>query len=629
MNYQVRRQGENLGAFSPEELHRRREAGELTGGEYVQAEGMSDWQPLDMVLQQGYRVTPPPLPSSVSGSGPNHTLIWSIVVGGVFIFLIVVGLMINQARRGYLYAVNQARVSNLNQPRPKAMAAASKPVLWTTNTLTETDVQKRRREFRLRQWLDGYEKRGQRNPECDAEIVQFIQTWIARNYGGAAATNLMSLAAESDRLAADTNCTDPLALTVVANESRNNADTIHRFERALAAYPGSLHKAYPKFYAMVWLAGYFNRQPERLKSLDSSALEQLQGCFADGSFTPDDQQDIADIFADGWGDSFFQRNAAAVCKITHEAGTNYQWLALVLDGENEIAEAWRARGDGYANSVIQEGWQGFNNHLAEAQKDLTEAWNLQPDFPLAPCALIQVSLGNSDITEMRVWFDRTVAAQIDYPGAWSEMRWGLRPRWYGNEEAMLALGKTAIDTGRFDTDVPRKYVDCVYDVESEMQLPARQHIFGRSDIWPELQRVYEGYIRQAQAYPQRRREWRTSYAIIAYHAGKFDAARTQLDALNWTPQPYILTEWRLDPALWPLEVAARGGPLGKQISVAELLYKNGDSAGALKKYTELDSTADADARTREFIQRRLAMLQPNYQLITPQRYPVIPMPSTN
>ena len=239
MNYRVRRQGEDLGVFPLEELRRRLEMGELTGGEYVQGEGVSDWQPLDLVLQQGYRTIPPPLPSSVSsGGGPIPVWIWAIIVTGVIIFATIFALFVTGVRKGLVIANQQSQRRYLNQPRPEAMAAASQSVVWTTNTLTQTDADRRAREFRIRQWLDGYERRGQRKPANDAEIVKFLQTWIARNYGGDAATNSMSLAAESDRLAADVNCTDPLVLTVVANESRYNADTINRFERALAAYPG-------------------------------------------------------------------------------------------------------------------------------------------------------------------------------------------------------------------------------------------------------------------------------------------------------------------------------------------------------------------------------------------------------
>lgn len=609
MNYRVRRQGEELGVYSLEELRRRHSTGEFTGAEYIQGERMSDWQPLELVLQQGYRIAPPPLPSSVAVAGPNHAVVWGIVALGVVLFAVFVSLLVQNVRKGYFSALNRAGSQRfLNEPRPQAVAAASKPVLWTTNTLTQTDASERAREFRIRQWLDGYDERGRRNPAVDAEAEQFIRVWIARSYGGAEATNALSLAAESDRLANNPDCTDPLVLTVAANESSKRSDSNSRFERALAAYPASQHKAYPQLYAMVWLAAQAGTNSSRPDELRAPALEQLQKCFADGSFTPDDQQEIAEIFVNGWGRNFLSGNGDSICKIAHEAGTNYQWFALVLEGQNEINEAWKARGNGYANAVTEDGWHGFRSHLSAARNALTEASNLQPDFPLAPCLMMTVSLGDSDITEMRAWFDRTVAAQIDYPGAWSEMRWGLRPDWYGNEVAMLALGKTAINTGRFDTDVPRKFIDCVYDVESEEGIPAGRHIFGRSDIWPLLEKIYQGYI-AAPSQEQQRNGWRTSYAVIAYHAGKYDVARTQLEALNWTPQPNIVGQWRLDPTLWTLEIAARTGPQGREISAAEASYQKRDFTEALKQYNDLNSAAVTNERTKEFIKHRLAMLQ--------------------
>ena len=86
----------------------------------------------------------------------------------------------------------------------------------------------------------------------------------------------------------------------------------------------------------------------------------------------------------------------------------------MLEGEYQIIEAWKARGGGYADTVADKGWQGFREHLAQARKCLTEAWRLRPDLPMAPSRMIYVSLGDSDIGEMRLWFDRTVAAQLDY-----------------------------------------------------------------------------------------------------------------------------------------------------------------------------------------------------------------------
>jgi hypothetical protein len=611
MDYRMRRQGEDLGVFSLEELRRRRESGELTGGEYIQGEGRLDWQPLDLVLQHGYRFIPPPLPPSVSRSGPNQGVIWLIVTGGMIFFILFIAFFVYvgiNAQRGYLATINSARAQRgLDRSSSEGVGAASKPVTWSTNTLTVRDFEKRGREFRLRQWLTGYEQRGQRNPACDAEVEQFIRVWIDRSYGGPEATNTLSLEDESDRLANDPNCTDPLVLTAAADNSIEIFESIHRFERAMDAFPNSHHKSYPRLYASIRITRYLSDHPERIAALDTSSLKLLASCFADGSFTPGDQQEIGEILVNGWGDGFFKRNEATICQIVHQAGPAYQWLALTLDGERNINEAWKARGSDWANTVTKEGWQGFHDHLAEAQTDLTQAWNLQPAFPLAPCRMITVALGESGADEMRVWFDRTLSAQIDYPQAWSGMRWGLRPRWYGSERAMLALGKTALDTGRFDTDVPRKFVDCVSDVESEMELAPGRHIYGRTDIWPELQTMYQGYLAEPSQLPFRS-GWRNSYAIVAYFAGKYDIAAEQLKALDWKLQPQKLTGWGTDLSLMPLEVAARTGPLGSKISTAESAHNVGDTALALKLYADLKAAANADGRTREFIQARLASL---------------------
>jgi len=113
MNYRVRRRGDDLGVFSLDELRQQRESGGLTGDEYVQGEGMSDWQPLELVLQQGYRVVPPPLPSSVSKGGLSQGVIWLMIGGGIFFFIIFVSAFtysILGFQRGFQGAINSSRV---------------------------------------------------------------------------------------------------------------------------------------------------------------------------------------------------------------------------------------------------------------------------------------------------------------------------------------------------------------------------------------------------------------------------------------------------------------------------------------------------------------------------------------
>jgi tetratricopeptide (TPR) repeat protein len=264
-------------------------------------------------------------------------------------------------------------------------------------------------------------------------------------------------------------------------------------------------------------------------------------------------------------------------------------------------------------TVSSQGWQGFSSHLAAARSDFTAAWNLHPLWALAPERMIYVSLGDSDIDEMRRWFDRTTTAQIDYNPAYSDFRWGLRPRWYGNEASLLAIGLAGIDTGRFDTDVPRKYFDAVKDVESELNEGAGQHKYGREDIWPNLSRMYEGYL-AAPSQKDFRAGWRTSYAVVAYFAGKYDVARAQLTALDWKPLPENLTGWGIDLSGMPLEVAARTGALGAEVFAAEEAAQGGEFADAIKLYQQM-TPANPDPLTGQFISLRLKQLGIAQQLI--------------
>ena len=295
-----------------------------------------------------------------------------------------------------------------------------------------------------------------------------------------------------------------------------------------------------------------------------------------------------------------------MCDVVREAGPAYHWLSLIIEAKRLITDAWKARGGGYINTVSPQGYATFNEDLNQANQFLTQAWQLHPDYPVAASLGVYAVL-NQGADGMRMWFDRAMAAQIDSPAAWINMRWGLRPRWYGSTEAELAFGKTALSTGRFDTDVPRKLFDCVTDIEEETPHPWGKRLFGRSDIWPELQRMYAGYtIEPSQA--KYRTGWRSSYAIVAYFAGHYDVAAQQLEQIGWQLPAASISSWGEDLSAMPLEVAARTGPLAKEIVDAEKARASGNRAVALRKFAALAALKTSDRRTQEFIRFRLGHL---------------------
>ena len=603
MKYHLNRDGQNLGLFSLEELQQRYAAGEFNGTELVWTQGMANWEPLGSVLSPSLN------PAFAQGTPMTKrqnfkffpVYFWAgLAIVLLFVFVWALGNGIIEPFFKSLSVRPDSATAQVS-----AMDAACEPVVVSSNSLTEEDVEKINREFRIRQYLDGYKLRGERNPECDALALGMISNWIACNFGGVVDTNLPPLPVMADQLAEDTNCTDPLVLTVAGVNAVELHEAIRRLERAVKGFQNSRHLCYPKCYAVEMLVGrMIYDKDDRMPVLDAQALEYFHDAFTDGSFQPGDQPLIAEIFVSGWGSPFFNRNSASVCAMVQRLGKPYQWLALVLQGETEINEAWLSRGGGYANTVSDSGWQGFNQHLARARQCLTQAWELNTNWALAPDRMIYVSLGDSNIGEMRKWFDRTVAAQIDYADAWNQMRWGLRPRWYGSLDAMLAFGATALNTRRFDTDVPRKFFDSLSDVESEMNLPQGQHIYEREDVWPNLKTMYEGYIAVPDQTDWARDGWRGAYAAVSYLAGKYQVSRGQLEKLNWQPHPFNLTGWGRDLSGFPLEVAARTGSQSNQVDEAEQDCTSGDAGGALKILGELASAANVDAMTRSYARER-------------------------
>jgi hypothetical protein len=595
MQYHLSQNGQNVGTFELEELRRRRDTGELAGGSLVWCPGMAGWQTLDTVL--GPR-------AGAAAKRRNKAVIFWIAFGVLFA-LIGVGVLVVAAVR--VTRLVKHEFAAPTRARLEAVDIASKPIVVGIDGVTEKTVQKRGGDFRSREYLEAYKTFGRRNAPCDAEAVKFLEAWITTMYGKPLPTNSPSLQTMANKLAAQVGCDDPVVLTIAGAVCNEGFETKRRFEKAVAAYAGSKYKAYPQFYATVGLGNQFNRDSGRWTELDRQALNLLKKALADGSLTPADSPDLAESFVNGWGSGFFKRNGQLVTQLCEQA-KGFEWLALVCEGEYQRNEAWRSRGSGYADTVSKEGWKGFADHLVLANVAFSNAWKLDPRQAIAPATMISVSMGQGGEEEMRVWFDRATSAQIDYPEAWSLMRWGLRPRWHGSQEALLALGRQAVDTGRFDTDVPRKYFDSIRDVEAENELAAGKHIYGRSDVWPYLRRMYEGYIGAA---PDKANAhgWRSTYAAIAYMAGKHDVARRQLEAIDWNPAEGNLQGYGLDLSMLAGKVAALTSQFSNEVAQAETKADQADLTGAVTIYETIGKSKDVDSRTREYAESRVRSLK--------------------
>lgn len=303
--------------------------------------------------------------------------------------------------------------------------------------------------------------------------------------------------------------------------------------------------------------------------------------------------------------------AAAVLNASPDVDPLIKELAL---GSSATENAWLARGTGWANTVSNEGWKGFGEHLAVAREHLTKTWEMDPTLPQAAKELIPVAMGDGEFRgETRMWFDRAVAAQMDYASAYSSYRWAIRPRWGGSRRQLMAFGTECLETKMFNTRVPREYLLAVRDVGKDLDY--WRDAFKGEDVYARLTEMCEGYLAQRpsasdQVY------YRSLYAIIAWCCEDYAKARELLDTLNRVLSPSALEHFAdkdawVDPDLVIAESYLLSGP-------QESTFRAAREAAQQKKYPEaialhqeiLSSyTLPEDDFLRTFIRGEMAPLQ--------------------
>ena len=186
-----------------------------------------------------------------------------------------------------------------------------------------------------------------------------------------------------------------------------------------------------------------------------------------------------------------------------------------------------------ANTVTEEGWEGYRKHLAKARTALTRAWEIDPTQAGPADEMITVCMGQSASLEEHVlWFKRSVEAEIDNPEPYSNLSWALRPRWGGSHEQMLALAEAAAATERYDSLAPYQYLlvlKSIYnDLTDKGKHPERADaLFERPEVWETVDRILSNML--VEPVHQEKRKWYGSTLhAFAWRCGKLQRARELL-----------------------------------------------------------------------------------------------------
>ncbi len=290
------------------------------------------------------------------------------------------------------------------------------------------------------------------------------------------------------------------------------------------------------------------------------------------------------------------------------------WLLLMVEGESEIEAAWDARGPGRAYTVTREGWKGFHIHLNRASDALRGAWTLQPAAPEAPTKMIAIAMSRRDKKgeSTRVWFDRAVEAQMDYPRAYEKYLLSLTPRWGGDYQKMHQFGLECLDGGRFDTDVPLVYLKALRETGKEIEYSRWFAPFRDPMVEKNLHRLFDGLLEEPTRAADRGRI-RTCQALTRSWSGDYETAKTILAELGDDVE--LAPGFPCEPLSWSgtdlnvvrTELRAFTGPLGKRLKMAESLSLHKKVAPSISLLEETMREAREDAPLFEYLRERIAL----------------------
>ena len=490
-----------------------------------------------------------------------------------------------------------------------------------------------------RNFLEGYKRAGRHDPRWDAPAEEFIRqsTDLFLGLPQLEAADAVGRA----RKLLESGCDDPavlyLAALTLASADQESREASELFDRAFAGIqPSKYSRGAARMVATSLYADLARRNEGtgRRHGLAPAELRLLLDSLRDGSYGSDDDEVlVAHLVLSDAGESLFARNRAAIVGAVERTDWVDPWARLYLSGRRRTDDAWQARGSSFANKVKPEGWKGFEESLALARKDLEASWRKRPDRPEAASRMILVSKADRQPGESpRLWFDRTVAARIDYMLAYAALIDSLRERWGGSEDELLAFARECAATRRFDTDVPFQAYEAVEQLQfdrwqeagGDSDEPLRPYQrppspYATEDVYTLVDTVLERYRRE----PAREFEWRrfaSLQAAIAYKGGKYERAREVLHELSGTLDDAGRRSVHEDTVEGRIEAYA--APNGEETRRAERLFMEGHGAEARSIFEKARAKAPAEARA--FLDKRLAAIGQEAELASGRAARILP-----
>lgn len=502
-----------------------------------------------------------------------------------------------------------------------AVAVAEIPGAGDRKAFIEQDYRRAMLAFNRRTLSEAYQASGKKDPKWDAAAVTFLDAMAVR-FANAGAEDWYKLPGEKPsaelselaRAALDAGCEDPLVVychAVILDDTKCSwaeiGPLVQSAAEQLIGGPYPLNRAAAAQHRLHRLTD--PHQPERLEEVRKSALDLTIAMIANWKYQDLDRRIILQNASSDYENGPIDREKELVKNLL-AAGKVDPWMKEMILGRHEIKLGWAARGQGFADTVTEQGWRRFHDHIARARNHFLAAHALRPEYPEAATGMITVALAAGDRSgddddDAREWFDRAVSAQLDYAPAYSGYLWSLRPRWGGSFEQMYAFGVECVQTERFDTRVPWQLCTVLGDIADDAKSPA---FYQQPGVYENIKALFDGLIAGAKP-PQDVDFYRSYHAALAWRANRYDEACRIFDQLGDKLSDRIFIRVNAMGRLAVSHAYAMRDKLADKINGAESRAARGDLAGAGAGYQQSLDRLPPDSKAGYFLRSRLKQLQ--------------------
>lgn len=258
--------------------------------------------------------------------------------------------------------------------------------------------------------IEGYKQHGRRDAAWDAPAIEFIEMCIQVFVSMPGAATMTELQ-EAGRQLIDLGCDDPVVLYGYgyAFDRQNHHSKGEKYLRE--AVEGLQHSGYPPSQ----LGATASRFARFLEAWDRHDEARQFHQIAADAFLEECRTTPSDWFAQRYlaGDLSLQAGSylpadiaeAFIDRLTALEDLDPCTLHTVVGGYH-IRRGWDKRGDGFANTVTQDGWYSFRVHMEVGRDHLEQAYRLDPTRPEAAANMIRVAMAGhaGEGEDERFWF---------------------------------------------------------------------------------------------------------------------------------------------------------------------------------------------------------------------------------